>query len=93
MARFNDMVKDELIHGGIEAYLGRRVRGLQRHPDPEVAGAMALRCTVMEGEEGAGEVIDFLISSDAPALRTTEDVVGELEECDWGAAWPPGKRR
>ena len=84
MASTNDTVSTDLIRQGIELYTGRTVDEVRRHPDPQVAGAMALRATFV----GDVDYLDFLIGADARALRTPEDVEAELEECDFGS-WPP----
>jgi len=88
MARANSLISDEVLHAGIEHYTGHKVRGLERYDDPRVAGCIALRCTVLEGEPDGGTVLQFFISGNAPVLKTKEDVSVNLEEAEF-ETWPP----
>ena len=78
------MVPTGLIQQGIELYTGRKVDAVKRVADPAVAGSMALRATFV----GSDEHVDFLISADAPHMKTPADVEAALEECEF-EAWPP----
>lgn len=91
MARHNGLIKNELLTAGIEEYTGRVVKSIERHDDPQVVGSIAIRATLHRDVTSMGDVdavVDFLISAQAPALITTEDVASHLEEAEY-TSWPP----
>lgn len=92
MAHHNQNVSLDLIKRGIEAYtemgqFGDSVVRVDRHWDPEVPGAFAVRA-----ELKMGGYLFFLVDAHARPLVTPEDVAEELEEADFGQ-WPPRQGR
>ena len=83
MARINSLLQNADFQLAVEHYTGRKVASLLRHDDPQVAGAVALRAT-LEG----GDVVDFLLSGNAPRCNTHQALADELEECEF-ESWPP----